>query len=46
MRNYKNHYYLEKFRLTEVAGEGGPYLAPKKFLLFQEFRHLRAPKNV
>ena len=26
--------------LTEVAGEGGPDLAPQKFLLSQKFRHL------
>ena len=25
--------------LTEVAGEGGPDLAPQKFLLSQKFRH-------
>ena len=26
--------------LTEVAAEGGPDLAPQKFLLSQKFRHL------
>ena len=26
--------------LTEVAGEGGPDLAPQKFLSSQKFRHL------
>ena len=26
--------------LTEIAGEGGPDLAPQKFLLSQKFRHL------
>ena len=27
-------------RLTEVAGEGGPDLAPQKFLSSQKFRYL------
>ena len=27
-------------KLTEVAGEGGPDLAPQKFLLSQQFRYL------
>ena len=28
------------FYLTEVAGEGGPDLAPQTFLSSQKFRHL------
>ena len=28
------------FYLTEVAGEGGPDLAPQKFLLSQKFNRL------
>ena len=32
-------------RLTEVAGEGGPDLAPQKFLLSQKFRHLMRCKK-
>ena len=33
--------------LTEVAGEGGPDLAPQKFLLSQKFMHLmRCIKHV
>ena len=31
--------------LTEVAGEGGPHLAPQKFLLSQKFRHLMRCKK-
>merc|ERR1712020_305190 len=31
--------------LTEVAGEGGPDLAPQKFLLSQKFRHLMRCKK-
>ena len=31
--------------LTEVAGEGGPDLAPQTFLLFQKFRHLMRCKK-
>ena len=31
--------------LTEVAGEGGPDLAPQKFLLSQQFRHLMKIQN-
>ena len=31
--------------LTEVAGEGGPNLAPQKFLLSQKFRHLMRCKK-
>ena len=31
---------LNTFLLTEVAGEGGPDLAPQKFLSSQKFRHL------
>ena len=31
---------VEFLHLTEVAGEGGPDLAPQKFLLSQKFRHL------
>ena len=31
--------------LTEVAGEGGPHLAPQKFLLSQQFRHLMRCKK-
>ena len=30
----------ENVILTEVAGEGGPDLAPQKFLSTQKFRHL------
>ena len=29
-----------QMNLTEVAGEGGPDLAPQKFLSSQKFRHL------
>ena len=32
--------FYENFDLTEVAGEGGPDLAPQKFLSSQKFRHL------
>ena len=32
--------------LTEVAGEGGPDLAPQKFLLSQRFRHLMGWRNM
>ena len=31
--------------LTEVAGEGGPHLAPQKFLLSQQFRYLMRCKK-
>ena len=31
---------VQNLGLTEVAGEGGPHLAPQKFLLSQKFRHL------
>ena len=31
--------------LTEVAGEGGPNLAPQNFLLSQKFRHLMRCKK-
>ena len=31
--------------LTEVAGEGGPDLAPQKFLLSQQFRYLMRCKK-
>ena len=31
--------------LTKVAGEGGPDLAPQKFLLSQKFRHLMRCKK-
>ena len=31
--------------LTEVAGEGGPHLAPQKFLLSQKFRQLMRCKK-
>ena len=31
--------------LTEVAGEGGPDLAPQKFLLSQKFSHLMRCKK-
>ena len=31
---------LNFYRSTEVAGEGGPDLAPQKFLSSQKFRHL------
>ena len=31
--------------LTEIAGEGGPHLAPQKFLLSQKFRHLMRCKK-
>ena len=31
---------FSQITLTEVAGEGGPDLAPQKFLLSQKFRHL------
>ena len=31
--------------LTEVAGEGGPDLAPQKLLLSQKFRHLMRCKK-
>ena len=31
--------------LTEVAGEGGPHLAPQNFLLSQKFRHLMRCKK-
>ena len=34
------------FALTEVAGEGGPDLAPQKFLLSQKFRHLMGWRNM
>ena len=34
------HPYKQNTYLTEVAGEGGPDLAPQKFLLCQKFRHL------
>ena len=34
-----------KLDLTEVAGEGGPDLAPQKFLLSQKFRHLMRCKK-
>ena len=33
-------YLFLVFFLTEVAGEGGPDLAPQKFLSSQKFRHL------
>ena len=33
-----NKSYIKK--LTEVAGESGPDLAPQKFLSSQKFRHL------
>ena len=33
------------YNLTEVAGEGGPDLAPQNFLLFQKFRHLMRCKK-
>merc|ERR1712079_264030 len=32
-------------KLTEVAGEGGPDLAPQKFLLSQQFRYLMRCKK-
>ena len=32
-------------KLTEVAGEGGPDLAPQKFLLSQKLRHLMRCKK-
>ena len=35
-----NMYFNFVNGLTEVAGEGGPDLAPQKFLLSQKFRHL------
>ena len=33
------------YHLTEVAGEGGPDLAPQKSLLSQQFRHLMRCKK-
>ena len=36
---------MYKSILTEVAGEGGPDLAPQKFLLSQKFRHLMRCKK-
>ena len=36
----------ESLALTEVAGEGGPHLAPQNFLLSQKFRHLMRCKNI
>ena len=33
------------YGLTEVAGEGGPDLAPQKFLLSQQFRYLMRCKK-
>ena len=38
--NYLKWIWGENFSLTEVAGEGGPDLAPQKFLSSQKFRHL------
>ena len=37
--------YKFKNPLTEVAGEGGPDLAPQKFLLSEKFRHLMKCKK-
>ena len=37
---YVQTYATEYPCLTEVAGEGGPDLAPQKSLLSQKFRHL------
>ena len=39
LKIFKNIY------LTEVAGEGGPDLAPQKFLLSEKFRHLMRCKK-
>ena len=36
---------LKTDKLTEVAGEGGPDLAPQNFLLSQQFRHLMRCKK-
>ena len=36
---------MESLSLTEVAGEGGPHLAPQKFLLSQQFRYLMRCKK-
>ena len=42
---YVQTYATEYPCLTEVAGEGGPDLAPQKFLLSQMFRHLTRCKK-
>ena len=40
IKKYKNSRNYFTLGLTEVAGEGGPDLAPQKFLLSQQFRYL------
>ena len=42
---YVQTYATEYPCLTEVAGEGGPDLAPQKSLLSQKFRHLMRYKK-
>ena len=34
-----------EYYLTELAGEGGPHLAPQNILLSQKFRHLMRYKK-
>ena len=38
--------FTKIYQLTEVAGEGGPDLAPQKFLSSQKFRHLMGWRNM
>ena len=45
-KNFNNHWKMKLTVLTEVAGEGGPDLAPQKFLLSQKFRHLMGWRNM